>query len=544
MTAQSGSWSVGRQDTVNAILGRAVQHSPHKTYLHFLETDEKVTYAELDALTNRLAHGLLKLGVKTGDRIAMLFDSHLDAVALWFATNKCGAIFVPINTANKGEFLRNPLANSGAQIVFAESDYCERVKRIAHELPDVKLLVYRGTPPEGTYPIALRPLAGVYTANATPTGIGLEPAHPAGIIYTGGTTGPSKGCVLSHNYISNMSWGYKELCAMSDRDVSWTSLPLFHANALCTTILYAAVEGATAAISPRFSVSHFWRDVERSSASVVSVLGAMIPLIAHAAATPEMLRCVGKVRVAMGSPFTADLQKIWRERFGVQQAGANIYGLTEACYVTCLPFGSSAPPGSSGRRNERDFEVMIVDERSNEIPDGEGAGEILVRPCRPHVMFDGYWNRPEETLRVTRNLWFHSGDIGRFDKDGHFYFVDRKKDYLRRRGENISSYEMEATFLKHSAIREVAVHAVPSKLTEDDVKITVVLHEGSRITEEELARWAIDNVPYYAMPRYIELREALPKSPVGRVLKHQLRDEGCTDYTWDLEKSGLTYSKR
>ncbi len=167
-----------------------------------------------------------------------------------------------------------------------------------------------------------------------------------------------------------------------------------------------------------------------------------------------------------------------------------------------------------------------------------------MRPLKPNIMFQGYWRRPEDTQKIMRNMWLHTGDIGKFDDDGFFYFVDRKKDYLRRRGENISSFEMEAAFLGHEGIEEVAVHAVPSPVGEDDVKVTAVLKPGAQLTEEALCRWALDQVPYYAVPRYIEFREVLPKNPQGRVLKYQLRDEGRTHATWDREASDVALVKR
>ncbi|MNQ60739.1 Long-chain-fatty-acid--CoA ligase [compost metagenome] len=168
----------------------------------------------------------------------------------------------------------------------------------------------------------------------------------------------------------------------------------------------------------------------------------------------------------------------------------------------------------------------------------------MVRPLRPDIMFQGYWRRPEDTQKLMRNMWFHTGDIGKFDDDGFFYFVDRKKDYLRRRGENISSFEMEAAFAVHPALAEVAVHAVPSDKGEDDVKVTAVLHEGATLAPEELFQWATDSVPYYALPRYIEFRSSLPKNPQGRVLKYLLRDEGKTQTTWDLETTSIVVSKK
>jgi crotonobetaine/carnitine-CoA ligase len=187
--------------------------------------------------------------------------------------------------------------------------------------------------------------------------------------------------------------------------------------------------------------------------------------------------------------------------------------------------------------------VRIFDEHDRELPPGV-AGEIVVRPLRPHIMFEGYWRRPEDTLKIMRNMWLHTGDIGKFDEDGFFYFVDRKKDYLRRRGENISSFEMETAFSGHPDIAEVAVHAVPSPKGEDDVKVTAILRPGATLTAEELFQWSTNAVPYYALPRYIEFRTTLPKNPQGRVLKYELRDQGKTAGTWDLEESDIKVAKR
>jgi crotonobetaine/carnitine-CoA ligase len=175
-----------------------------------------------------------------------------------------------------------------------------------------------------------------------------------------------------------------------------------------------------------------------------------------------------------------------------------------------------------------------VDDNGNECPTGT-AGEVIVRPCKPHVMFSGYYRQPEATLKAFEDLWFHTGDVGRFDEDGFFFFVDRKKDYMRRRGENISSYELENAFRKHPAIEDLAAHAVLSDMSEDDVKVTVVLKPGASVTEAELCRWSIDRLPFYAVPRFVEFRDDLPRNPLGRVLKYQLRDEGVTATTWDRE---------
>ena len=295
-------------------------------------------------------------------------------------------------------------------------------------------------------------------------------------------------------------------------------------------------------IVPRFSVSGFWPEVERSGATIASILGGMGWLLAQAQENESMKRCFGQIHTVRGNPFTEEAKEVWRNRFGAKQVGGNGYGLTEACVVTSLPGGEYAAPGSSGKRIP-EYDVRIVDDLDRELPCGQ-SGEVVVRPLHPDVMFMGYWRRPEETLKLMRNMWFHTGDIGKFDDDGFFYFVDRKKDYLRRRGENISSFEMESAFSNHPKISEVAVHAVPSDKGEDDVKVTAVLHQANSLNAEDLFTWATDVVPYYALPRYIEFRTELPKNPQGRVLKYLLRDEGKTMSTWDLEETTIQVNKQ
>ncbi|MDZ4290963.1 MAG: AMP-binding protein, partial [Hydrogenophaga sp.] len=328
----------------------------------------------------------------------------------------------------------------------------------------------------------------------------------------------------------------------NEHDVTITPLPLFHMNAMCVGVLASILVGARVAFVPRFSVSNFWPEVERSGATIASILGSMGAMLANAPDTEAGQRCKGQIHTVRGNPFTEEVKAIWRERFGAKQVGGNGYGLTEAAVITSLAGGEYAAPGSSGTRIP-DFDVRIVDDLDREVPAGT-SGEIVVRPLRPDIMFMGYWRRPEDTLKIMRNLWLHTGDIGKFDEQGFFYFVDRKKDYLRRRGENISSFEMEVAFARHPALAEVAVHAVPSDKGEDDVKVTAMLRPDTTLSPEDLFRWAIDAVPYYALPRYIEFRDSLPKNPQGRVLKYELRDEGCTPTTWDQETSGIQVKKR
>lgn len=540
-TARADTWSVGERDTVIAALDRAVAAHPDRILLDF--SGDRYSYAEVDRLSTRLAHSLAAFGVRAGETVVMMLDNNIDAVVSWLAVNKLRAVGVPINTALRGEFLRHQIADAAAAIVICEADYLSRMEPIAKDLGDVKLILHRGAVPDGLKcAVSVAALDDHRGTDDTPIEHKPDPVDLACLVYTSGTTGPSKGCMLSFNFMCNLARLQLRAGPAAANDVTITPLPLFHMNALCVGVLSNILVGARVAIVPRFSVSNFWPEVERSGATIASILGSMGTLLAQAPDSGPMKRCYGQIHTVRGNPFTEETKAIWRERFGARQVGGNGYGLTEACVVTSLPAGEYAAPGSSGKRIP-DFDVRIVDDLDRELPPNT-PGEIVVRPLRPDIMFQGYWRRPEDTQKLMRNLWFHTGDIGKFDDEGFFYFVDRKKDYLRRRGENISSFEMEAAFATHPNISEVAVHAVPSDKGEDDVKVTAVLRPGSTLTGEALFHWATGSVPYYALPRYIEFRESLPKNPQGRVLKYQLRDEGKTSSTWDLEATDIKVAKR
>jgi crotonobetaine/carnitine-CoA ligase len=273
----------------------------------------------------------------------------------------------------------------------------------------------------------------------------------------------------------------------------------------------------------------------------------MAYLLAHDVDRPEMPNsrhpeANKSLRLIGAAPMPVEVESVIRERFGVETfSGA--YGVTEASLISWQPAGTQNRPNAAGIVNDQYFDVRIFDDGDRALPPGT-EGEIVIRPKRPHVMFEGYWGQPEATLSMSRNWWYHTGDIGRIDESGYLYFVDRKADYLRRRGENISSFEVERILMGHGQLADVAVHAVPSPLTEDDLKVTAVVKEGSTLTEEELFRWCIDQLPYFAIPRYVEFRTELPRSPVGRVLKRELRDETIGEGVFDAEASGVTYERR
>jgi crotonobetaine/carnitine-CoA ligase len=529
------------QDTINAVLARSVAAVPDKIFLDF--SGDRFTYADVDRLSNELAHGLLELGVTVGEPIATILDNNIDAVTVWLAINKIGAVSAPVNTAFKGAFLGNQLKDCGARVVIAEEDYTPRVAAVSGDLPNLRHIVTRGRSPLAAGEARRATLDDLRHARGAAIPDEATPDQLAMIVYTSGTTGASKGCMVPHNLPCNIGWSAVVNHGFAAQDIIWTPLPLFHLNAIATSVVTGMIAQATVALTPRFSVSNFWPEIERTGANSVGLLGSMATLIAEAPDNEHSRRCYGQLTRVGAAPFPQSVVEKWRERFGVPAKGSSGYGMTEAATISGItPDESPGPVGSSGHGGI-DFEVQIFDDGDNPLPPG-AVGEIVVRPRRPNIMFKGYWRNPEATVAAWRNLWFHTGDLGKLDEEGYLYFVDRKKDYIRRRGENISTFEMEATFRQHPALRDLAVHAVLSPLGEDEVKLTAELQPEAALTEEELCRWSIERVPAFAVPLYIEFREELPRSATGKVLKEQLRAEGKTATTWDREAAGVTVPKR
>jgi len=541
-SSDGGGWTLGSDDTNIDALDRAASEYDDRV---FIEIEQEVrTYGELYRNSNRLSRGLSSTGVRSGDRVVGVLDNCVQAVECWLAVNRLGAIWVPLNTALKGDFLLHQLNDSAPTVVIANDYYAHRLLELSPAPKSVKQLFYLGERPPGSdeSSLAVRRFSELYSADGSRIASSVNPIDLSCLIYTGGTTGPSKACKLSHSYL--MSQAVQQLHNQGRRaeEVIWSPLPLFHSNALVGGILPSLLIGGAASFSGRFSVSKFWPDVEKSGATIVSLLGSMMSLIAQAPENDASRRCHGQVRLVRGASWTASLRDTWFERFGVARAGTCAYGLTEAATITSVPHDEDDMPGSAGRRNAH-FDVRIFDDCDREVPTG-GTGEIVCRPLSSYRTFDGYWRMPEKTAEVFRNLWFHTGDYGRFDDEGWLYFVDRKKDYIRRKGENISSVEVEQVIGKHPDVSQVAVVGVASPLLDEEVKAVIVLRQGSHLTEEALTQWAVQRLPYFAVPRYVEIQDDLPRNEVGRIQKFVLRGAGVTDKSWDREDAGIDIEKR
>ncbi len=520
--------------TIIEILEAAARQWPDDPFLH--EEAATLTFAEVDRACAELAAGLAARGVQRGDRVGVLMDVSLDSVVLWFAVARLGAVYAPVNTSYLGDFLRHQIVDSGAKLFVVDRDYAVRLNDIADEVPALEQVIIRGGSPEQSLPWPVADFGELPVEPEAPF-LPVSPDDLAMLIYTSGTTGPSKGCMISHGYACQHMRTMRAGHLLERHDVIHLSLPFFHLVAPCGLTLAAAEVGAQVAVIPRFSVSKFWEEVERYGVTFALLVGSMLNLIARAPASDAETRCRGQLRTVCGGPFTPAMVDIWHSRFGATRVGSPGYGMTEASIITLHRLDEPQPDLTSGKRFA-DYDVRIRDENDSDCPAGT-AGEIWVRSLVPNGMFDGYWGRPAETAAVVRDGWLRTGDIGMFDSDGFFRFVDRKKDYLRKGGENISSLEVEAIFMKHDDLADAAVHAVPSPLGEDEVKITYVVRKGGYVEPEELCAWAIARLPAFAVPRFYEAQHILPRTATGKVRKVVLR-EASNDGAWDREASRLS----
>ena len=498
------------------------------------------SYASMVETAGRLARGLAAQGVTPGSRVAMLARSSLESAECFFALAALGAVNVPLNIFLKGEFLRYQLGDCTAETLIVDPEGYATAQPLLGGLPHLRRLIVTGAPepPQGG-DVAVLPYAElVSTAPSDDGSLGpVAPTDVSAIMYTSGTTGLPKGCVLDQGYFVHIGHSNRQFFGVEKTDHCFTMLPLYHMGAFCTAVLPALACGASAEVVPEFSATGFMPAARSAGATLVFGVG---PAAQAVLATPVVDgEREHQLRQASFAPLSSAAQAAFEDRFGVTVLCEG-YGQTE-----CVPISFSA---ASAPRNRSSIgrpvpwlEVVVVDDDDHPVDTG-AVGEITVRPRGPHAMFRGYWGKPEETLETFRNLRHHTGDLGYLDDDGLLHFVDRKKDALRRRGENVSSVQLEAALARFPGVREVAVHAVPSPLGEDDIKACVVL-TGEAPELGELFDFCKQQLPYYAIPRYIEYLDALPRNAVGRLMKHQLRDRGVTAATLDFEALGYSVTR-
>ncbi|MCW2854229.1 MAG: ATP-dependent acyl-CoA ligase [Nocardioides sp.] len=482
-----------------------------------------------------LLHGA---GVVQGDRVGIMVSNRVEFLDAFFAAAHLGAVSVPLNTSLRGPILEHMLTDSAPRLMIVEQLYMDVVGPALKNagLAPLVLVIDGG---------AVRD-AAVETLDYAEALAQAQPAPAADvtryddacILYTSGTTGPSKGVLHTHNSI--VAFGEKSdwLFGYTATDVAHNCLPLFHANALCVTLLPALRAGGVVVFGQRFSASGFWDEIRREGATVISILGAMVPILWGA--QPSQQDDQNAVRVALSVPTpSAEFYDSFEKRFGLRLVSQ--YGMTDTSSIIGTPPDQPGRPGYAGIAHP-DMECLVVDEHDEPLPDGV-AGELIVRPRKPDTIMSCYWNNPQATMDTWRNLWFHTGDVLVRDPDGWFRFIDRQKDAMRRFGENISSFEVESVIAVHPAVQEVAVYAVPSELSEDEVMAAVVLVPDAATDLEAIGLHCDENLPYFASPRYLLAVSELPKTKNEKVRKDELRRVGITGATLDRGPRGRKSAK-
>ncbi len=520
------------------------------------------SYVDLDTDADRLAVGLTSgIGLVAGDRAAVIMRNSLACVDSWFAMARAGIVDVPVNVAQRGDGLAYVLGQSRSQAVVCDIEFADRLAEVMPDLPELRhVILHRpgaGSEGSGDGSGAARTVdaAGANPAPAAHAGIpsfgpgvtvhelpslyqdaeprlpALEPTDIAVILYTSGTTGPPKGAMLSHAANLRLTRQTHWLMGYGPGDVLYTAFPLFHINARYTTVTVALEAGARCVLEQRFSAGGFWDTCRAKGVTAFNYMGALLMMLWKQPARPD--DADHPVRRGFGAPCPPDIWEPFEERFDVRLT--EVYGSTEVPIVT--QNGMAAVDladrriGTAGRPSGL-YDMRIVDEDGAEAPPGE-AGEIVVRSRPTNATFSGYYDMATATAEAWRGGWFHTGDRGVVDEDGYLTFIDRMKDCVRRRGENISSWEVEQAIARHPAVLEAAVVGVPSELSEEEVLACVVLKPDRALAADELIGHCTGRMAHFAVPRYIRWMDELPRNASERVQKFQLRADGVTADTWD-----------
>ncbi len=527
------TWPCVREGTggLSDLLAERANQHPTKVLLRTFEGE--YTYAEIQSRSHRLANGLARLGVRASSAVGLFMANSADEVALFFAIAELGAVAIPLNTALRGSFLTHTLLLTRCPIVVVDGSLVGEIDAVLDELPDLVEVVVRGVAtgghPEhrGLRYSSFGELASDLSHEPRGTVKDLDAAM---MLFTSGTTGPSKACVLSNRYLLRQGQLHVKYLAITNADVLYTPFPLFHIDAVTLTLVAALVAGGTVAIGARFSASRFWEEVIDFDATIFNFMGATLTILWKQ--SPSPLERQHRVRLAWGVPMP-EWHREWRDRFGFRLY--EVYGSTDAGVPVYEPLEGERPAGSCGRVVD-EFNVAIGDADGDLLSPGE-IGEILVRPRETGTVMSEYFAMPTETLEAFRGLWFHTGDLGRLDDHGYLYFLGRIKDSIRRRGENISAFEVEQLVVSHPAVFEAAAIGVPSELTEEDIKVYVVVRPGEELSAPELLAYCEQRAASFMVPRYVEFLPELPKTPTMKVEKFRLRAMGITAATWDAGRN-------
>lgn len=495
------------------------------------------SYGEVDRLADRLAAGLCGLGVGRGDNVAILSGNTPELVPLVFAINRLGAVWVPTDTSFRGPWLERTLLDGRAKVLVTDPGSAPALSGILDETPIEHVVVIGDAEGFSGGHASVHSFEDMARSSVQPPRVEVAYGDTSAILWTSGTTGRPKGVMQSHNAWIRAALLGAASARTSIDDVLYCCLPMYNSAAWVSVIFRALVAGVPFGMDPAFSVTTFWDRTKHFQATQAFTLGAMHIFLWNAPARDDdwdnPVRCMGAV------PMPEELMEPFKKRFGVEiiQQG---YGQSEVMGLISRIDGpdQSWNPGTVGSPLPG-IEVRLLDSEDREVPLGS-VGEFCVRPTEPFVLFNGYFADPEATVAATRNLWYHTGDLGRMDADGEFYFVDRLRDLIRFKGRSVSSLAVEEVVRSHPDVAQVAAFGVPSEVmpSEAEIMVVVVVREGGSVEAADLAGFVADNAPHYFVPRYVDFIEELPRTPTGKVQKFLLRQRGVTPTTWDREVEG------
>lgn len=514
-------------------LRRQAHDRGDQTFLICPEEERSFTYAETLDAADRIAGGLRDAGAERGDRVVIMARNSSSFVHTWFATALADTVEAPINTAYEGEFLRHQASLVEARWVIVDDDLAGRFAAIADQLHGIEhfWVIDQGGQSEAIEQLR----AAGWAADRWENLLAADPLNAAepdvrgltAVFFTSGTTGLSKGVAMPHAHMSFFAEITRCLTRFTADDTWLSVTPLFHGNAQYMAVYPALIAGGRVVVRTKFSASRWVDQLREHDITVTNFLGVMMDFVYKQ--SPRADDGVNSLRCVFAAPTASSILADFKRRFGIE-AFVEVYGTTETSCPILSPYGEERPAGAAGLNAGEWYEVIIVDPKTDiEVPIGE-VGEFCVRPRHPWISSLGYFNMPEKTTEVWRNMWFHTGDAVRRDEVGWYYFVDRIKDAIRRRGENISSYEVEQALLGHPAVAEVAVIGVPadSEAGEDEVMAVIVASADGVVDADSVWEWCRGRIPEFAIPRFLRFVAALPRTPSEKIRRNVLRDDAST----------------
>jgi crotonobetaine/carnitine-CoA ligase len=513
--------------------GKVFVRIPHEGYT--------ATYDQIDEDASKIALSLLSLGGRAGERVLIFAGNSHEHLLTWFGCSYAGLIDVPINTAYFGRILDHQIGLAAPRFAVVETSLAPRLIESNAAKQNISNVILIGDDGADLASVSadLRS-AGFRTASfeslmrdaATLDLPTCKPSDNASILFTSGTTGPSKGVLLPHAQLHLGAETMASMTLLDENDVYLAPGPLFHGNARFVSTYPAMVVGGEIVLLRKFSASGWIDSVRENRVTVANLIGVMMDFVWKQ--PPSPLDNQNDLRCVVCTPTAWSIAEEFKARFDFESL-VESYGMTEVAVPILTPYGESRPKGAVGLLLSDCYEARLADPETDEVVGSHEKGELLLRPRYPWTMNAGYVGMPEATVLANRNLWFHTGDAFRVDEDGWYYFIDRTNDALRRRGENISSYEVEQPILQHPSVAECAVIGVPSGIDggEAEVLAVIVTVPGASLTAKEVWQWCEERMPAFTIPRYIRFLDGLPKTPTEKVQKITLREQGVTVGTAD-----------